>query len=321
MKKTALTIIGWVISIALLASLATRMDFSTLWAGMLGASWFWLTAAAIINIAVVALKAQRWKQLMQTGQNVPYGGIFKATVIGMAGNNVLPARGGDWMKIYLIDKWAGSGKAMLASVMGLDKLFDGLAILILFGFLSFHSTFPAWVQRGTMIVSIVIAVSLAICIILLLHHRRLRSDHQKDTGRLSRLASRFGSGMSALASGNLVAATMVNSVFICLLQVATIWCCQIAFGQHLDVWVPALVYVAINLAIIVPSAPSGIGPFEAAAVLAYGWLGVHTETAGGITLMYHAVQFFPITIMGFIFYLGRGHSLKSPGPMVEKETT
>lgn len=302
MKKTALTIIGWIISIALIASLAAKMDFRALWEGFSRAKWAWLAAAAAINIVVVALKALRWMWLMRPGVRASYRGIFKATMIGFAGNNVLPARGGDLLRIYLIGKWEGASKAMITSVTALDKLFDGLAILILFGILSLHSTFPIWVQRGTAIVSIVIAVSLVICVLLLIHHRRISSDRAGELGYLNRLAKNLGSGMGALANKRLVAATLINSVVILILQVFTIIFCQLAFGRHLDLWVPALVYVAINLAIIVPSAPSGVGPFEVAAVLAYTWLGVGKEAALAIAIMYHAVQFFPVTAIGLYFY-------------------
>jgi len=78
--------------------------------------------------------------------------------------------------------------------------------------------------------------------------------------------------------------------------------------------VPALIYVAINLAIIVPSAPSGVGPFEVAAVLAYSWLGVRAETAFNIALMYHIIQFIPITLIGATMYascIGRVREIKA----------
>lgn len=305
MKKTTFTIIGWFVSIALLAILATKMDFAALWEGLCRASWHWLILAALINIGVIFLKALRWMSL--TGSmigNASTWEIFKATVIGMAGNNILPARGGDWFKIYLLGKLQGARKTSLASVAGLDKLFDGLSIVILFGLLSFHSRFPVWVQKGTTIVSILILVALAICVILLVHHRRSSDLSGDETGWLSRIAINFGAGMEALANFRVVAATLANSIAICLLQVATIWCCQLAFGQHLDIWIPALVFVAINLAITIPSAPSGVGPFEAAAVLAFTWFGLTTETAFNIALMYHAIQFFPVTLAGLVFYLG-----------------
>lgn len=302
MKKKALTTIGWLISIALLASLFSKLDFHALWAGLSNAKWTYLLIAAAINILVIMMKTLRWQWMMQPETRTLFLDIFYATMIGLAGNNVLPARGGDWIKIYLIGRWERTSRAMLASVTGLDKLFDGLAILILFGALSLHSTFPEWVQKGTLIVSITISVSLIICILLLLHHRRTPSDSADELSRFSRLAKNLGSGFGALANRRLAISTLIISIGICLTQVLTIWLCQLAFGQHLDIWIPALVFVAINLAIIIPSAPSGVGPFEVAAVLAYSWLGIKAETGFNIALMYHAMQFFPVTIFGAIIY-------------------
>jgi hypothetical protein len=107
----------------------------------------------------------------------------------------------------------------------------------------------------------------------------------------------------------MIALTLLLSLALCLMQIETIRLCQLAFGQHLDLWVPAIVFVAINLAIVVPSAPSGVGPFEVAAVLAYTWLHVNAETAFAIALCYHLVQFVPVTAIGLALYvrrLGRG---------------
>lgn len=303
MKKASLTIIGWVISITLLSTIFTRLDLRAVWEELLKARWAFLLLAAVINISVIAVRTLRWKLLLKPAITIPFRQLFQAITIGFAGNNVLPARGGDWYKIYLLNKWSKAGAAIFASAMGLDKLFDGLAILILFGALSLHSHFPIWVQRGTTIVSIIVAISFATCVLLLLHHRRTSAGDFKPLKPLSLIAKKLGSGMGVLASTRLVAQALAISILNCALQMTVIWCCQMAFGVHLDIWVPALIYVAINVAIIIPSAPSDIGTFEAAAVLAYTWLGITKETGFDIALMYHAVQFFPVTILGFIFYL------------------
>lgn len=325
MKKTAITILGWVISAILIASLAAKIDFGVLREKLLDARWSMLLAAGALNLFVVAAKALRWQWLMQPMAAAPYGGILKATFIGLAGNNLMPARGGDWLRIYLLGRWTGASRPALASITVLEKLFDGLAILVLFGLLSVSSTFPEWVRKGTTIVSIVIAAALALCVLLLLHHRRTADGDEETLGRFSRLARKIGAGLGILADRRMAVITAFASMAICLLQVETIRLCQLAFEIHLPFWVPALVFVAINLAIIVPSAPSGIGPFEAAAVLAYAWQGVGTESAFSIAFLYHVVQFIPVTLIGLAFYfltgLGRQRTLLQEGaPPVAAET-
>lgn len=321
MKKKALfTIIGWVISITIIVSLFIHMNMRTVWERLKDAEWSWLILAAFINLIVIAVKSLRWQLIMQPGMNgqfeklSSYWTIFKTTMIGLAGNNVLPARGGDWLKIYMLGKWADMSKASLASVTALDKIFDGMAILALFSIFSLQAfildgstqTFPAWVEKGTITVSIVIAVSLLICFLLLFHYRR--SHHNENSGWLSRLIKNLGAGMDMLSKKHLIAGSILVSFISTFFQIVTLWCCQMAFGVHFDLFVPAIVFIAINLAIVIPSAPSGVGPFEAAAVLAFASLGLKTETALGIALMYHAVQFFPVTLIGFLFYFGKTRS-------------
>lgn len=297
-KKTTITILGWVISGVLIASLFASMDFKALTKSLKDAQWSYLALATLINLFVMGVKALRWQIIMVPGLLsrkeklksdfvqtdaeslhtscsivMTYWTILQTAFIGMAGNNILPARGGDWFRIYLLGKWSGMSKAALASVTGLDKLFDGVAILTLFALLSLHSfhfgrdipALPNWVEDGAMIISMVIAASLVISFALLYHHRK--THHKESGGRISKLIKNLGSGMDILSKKRLVAWTIIVSLASTFLQIITLWTCQQAFHVEFNLWITAIVFIAINLAIIIPSAPSGVGPFEAAAVL------------------------------------------------------
>jgi len=312
MKKTALTVLGWLISIALLVALAWGWDWAKTWASLSATNFWFIIAAVILNFVVVALKSVRWQWLL-TDRKTHFMTMFKAQVIGMAGNNVMPARGGDWYRIYLLGKWEKISKAALTSITGLDKLFDGIAILALFALASMHSTFPEWVRSSTMIVTGVIIGGLIICILFRIHHRRNVDIPKTRRGRISQLIYQLGAGMSIMEEKGKFGATLVLSFVIAVLQIATLLTVQKAFGIILPLWVPVLVYVAINLAIIVPSAPSNIGPFEVAAVLAYTWQGLTKEVAFNIAFIYHVVQVIPVTLLGLYYYLTtfRHHHLKA----------
>jgi len=319
-KKKLVAIIGWIISIALLISLFANMNINVLVSHMVKANWIWLAMAAITSLIVVCIKSYRWQLIMDPEKK--YGKrrnsfwlICKVTFMGFAGNNLLPARGGDWLKIYLLGKWKNMSKASLASVTALDKIFDGISILLLFGLFALyavllgqHHTYPTWVKTGSIIVSIVIIVSLGICAGLLIYHKRTRK--KTELGQIATLIQKLGAGMNMLSRKKIVLATILISLVSSLLQILTIWMCQMAFNIDMAPWIPAVIFIAINLAIIIPSAPSGIGPFEAAGVLAYTWIGLKTETAFNISFMYHAVQFIPVTLIGMSFYFKSGLAKK-----------
>ncbi len=322
-KKTIITLVGWIISIALIFSLFAHMNLDTMWKNLIKAKWAWLIIAALINLLVVGIKAYRWQLIMdpqrKNGQTrrSSYWLVLKATLLGLAGNNLLPVRGGDWLKIYILGNWVGKSKASLASMTGLEKMFEGITILVLFGFFSLialfpgqnHHTFPIWVKTGSMIVSLAVAASLLICISLLYYHKININNHK--SGKISKFIRKLGSGMDVLSRKKVLTGTILISLTTSLLQILTLWACQKAFDIHFTLWVPTIVFIAINLAIVIPSAPSNIGPFETAAVLTYTWIGLKTETAFNIALMYHAVQFLPVTIFGMILYWKNGFAHSS----------
>ena len=72
-----------------------------------------------------------------------------------------------------------------------------------------------------------------------------------------------------------------------------------------------LVLLAINLAIVIPAAPSHIGTFECAGVLIYTYFGLSDEVAFNITFIYHIIQLIPISIAGVILFTKMGLSIRA----------
>jgi uncharacterized protein (TIRG00374 family) len=300
MKKKALAIAGWIISIALIVMMALKLDFHAIWRELMSANAVYLAAAAVLNFAVIALKSLRWQWLMRPWHRIGFLEATNATFIGLAYNNLLPARGGDWLKVYLLGKWHDASRTRLVSIVGLDKLFDGVAMILLFFIIAQHSSFPHWVRQGAYIIMAVIAFKICLAYFLIYHDRKTNARSANELGFISRLAKRLGSGLVALTDVRISSYTLVLSIFVCALQIATIMLCQLAFSNHIGLWIPPLVFLAINLAITIPSAPSGVGPFEAAAVLVYSWLGISAEVGFGIAIAYHIIQFIPVTLTGVI---------------------
>jgi len=80
---------------------------------------------------------------------------------------------------------------------------------------------------------------------------------------------------------------------------------------HLSLsWIaPWVVLAFVGVSVSIPSAPGFIGVFHAAAAVALGILGVARAEAVGYAIVLHAVQFIPITVLGWIFLLREQVSL------------
>ena len=74
-------------------------------------------------------------------------------------------------------------------------------------------------------------------------------------------------------------------------------------------WQAVFLMSAVNLGIMIPAAPGGIGPYQAAAILALAAFGVPKEIALSISILTHFIQYTYVTAIG-LYFLGReGFSL------------
>jgi len=90
----------------------------------------------------------------------------------------------------------------------------------------------------------------------------------------------------------------------------SIYLIGLAFGLKLSVSAAVTVLLAICLAMMIPSTPGYVGPYHASVAYALVLYSVPLEKALSLSLVFHATNFIPITVAGFL-YLWRHHlSLK-----------
>ena len=77
-----------------------------------------------------------------------------------------------------------------------------------------------------------------------------------------------------------------------------IWVVLRAVGVAPDPAAPLLVLLGVNLAVALPSTPGQVGVLEAGAVGALALLHVPPEPAMAFAILYHLVQFVPVTLAG-----------------------
>jgi len=133
---------------------------------------------------------------------------------------------------------------------------------------------------------------------------------------VEKMLNSFVTGLHAFRSAGSLASIVLLSLGV--------WCCDSlayfamlsAFGAFPDVTLRAvaapMMTGIINLGVMIPAAPGGLGPYEAAGVFALSAFGVNQTTAAGVALAAHAVQYFMITGLGLFFIWRTGISLAQP---------
>jgi uncharacterized membrane protein YbhN (UPF0104 family) len=114
----------------------------------------------------------------------------------------------------------------------------------------------------------------------------------------SRFVARLAGAMRLLNAPRTWLITLWWSCVADLADVAILASCLYAVGIHLEPAIWFVIFVAINLAIAVPSTPGNLGVFEAGAVLTLGTLGVGPSEAFTFAILYHAAHVIPVTVVG-----------------------
>jgi hypothetical protein len=243
-----------------------------------------LLTAVAATMAGVMLGAVRWRTLLGAGGvHAPAARLFAALTIGSAVNNVVPARGGDAVRVESARQLTGAPVLAIAGTMISERILDGfvLALLVVGGALL------AGVGGTLLWVGAVLAGAIVFGAPLLA--RLLR-------GRLAGLQPGFAVFRIPRSAAPALAAT-VGIWFADVVMYAAL-----ARGFRLDVsFAGILLLVGVgNLALAVPGAAAGLGSFELVTLAGAHGIGVGGASLAAFVLAIHAVIVLPPTLTGLV---------------------
>jgi uncharacterized protein (TIRG00374 family) len=79
------------------------------------------------------LKAWRWRLLLTPLGDFSTGLLFRPVMIGFAFNNLLPAHLGEFVRVFLLARQQRLSKSAVLSSVVLERMFDGITILLILG--------------------------------------------------------------------------------------------------------------------------------------------------------------------------------------------
>jgi len=270
------------------------------------AGYAWLVAALGVYAVALAARGWRWHRIMRLAE-IPHdrADAYRLTLVGYMGNNVLPARGGEVMRIAILgSRTTAKRRTILGSILA-ERILDAAVLAALFAPLTWagvaHAPAGQWPAAVAAIGLILGGIALASYLAL---RRRGRFARFNEKVRpVTRALKLF-----AHAEGLLLATLSV-----------AIWCCEgvtlllvgKALGLELHFLDSTLIIVLASLLAAVPAAPGYAGTFDAGLILGLDAIGVAGGTAVGFIVLARFVMFVPVTIAGLVVLLHsyRGFSL------------
>jgi uncharacterized protein (TIRG00374 family) len=271
---------------------------------------YWpLTLCVICTMLGHFSRSIRWKFMMNSVKRIGIGSLWSATAIAFLFNNVLPARLGEFVRAYAIGKSEGISKSAAFATIVYERVVDVFTLIVLLWFCLLKVEGPAWLQRSGVIL-IVFNVALLLVLYLMFRYREqstalVRRISRPLPGRLSerlvRLVDSFAEGLGVLSDRSALLPVVLLSIPVWGFATLGIHYCLVAIDMQLPFLASVVLVVLISLGSMIPSAPAYLGTLQYACIVGLAIYSVDKSQALAYSTLYHATQFFPITLAGLYY--------------------
>lgn len=263
------------------------------------------------------LTALRWQVLLQPIKPIGAHRLFSVTMIGFMANNVLPARMGEFVRAYALGRTESLSKSLSFATIMIERVFDGLTLLGFLAVAVFFVPFPAWVAPAAE-ASLILYLAILGVMVWLWHRPETAARWLgRLLGRFPALQARalgilrsFTLGLEVLTRGHHLAAVLGLSILIWLGVVVGVQLAFRALGLSLPPIAGVVLVSIVSLGVMLPSSPGFVGTFQFFTVTSLALFGVPDSQGFSFSLVYHAMQYFPITAMGLAYLWWENLSLR-----------
>ena len=259
-----------------------------------------LLLAAGGGLILMGLQALRWWVVMRPLLTLTYGQAYRALMVGFAFNVILPARGGDLLRVQYLGKRTGVSRAKLLGTEIVDFWSDKWGWVAAFPVVCLLGTPPSWLFRALLLIgAVVIGVGAFLAL--------LGSGLWRGSS-MPAFVNNLRDGFAVNHWKRLLAVETLIAPLPWLWETFVIAIAAHALGLDLTPMQAFAALTAFNVATAVPS-PGNAGSFEAAGTLALAAFGVPKETALAFIFLYHLTQVVPGFIGGALVLVMEGEQI------------
>ncbi len=310
--------LGLVISGVFLYFAFRRIDYSELWVVLKEVRLWWLVPGLAIYFLGMLGRSWRWQYLLKPLKKVPNSTLLPIIFIGYMGNNVFPLRMGEILRSLVLKRREDvSISASLATIV-VERIFDAVVIL---GFVLLNlgqlSSLAGILQLSGLAkwAAVIFLLGLGVFILIAIFPKTAAGVIHTVINKIIPerwrksaidIADRFLDGLMSLRSPKDALMIFLTSILIWLFETGLYWSVSLALGMDLNFRQLMLLNGVVNMVLLIPAAPGGLGTFDAAGRAMLEAYAIPPEPALGYTLVLRLALWVPVTLIGVIFFLREG---------------
>ena len=338
MKKniTISLIIGMTISALALYLTFRNVPVADLWVYLISINYFWIFPAVLVLLTSFVLRVFRWQVILESAGNVSFWQAFHPLMIGFMINCILPGRVGEIARPAVLQKKENIPFSTGLATVAAERLFDVSILLILFSILlatvpidpnldivfgKYHLNRETLVTVGGGTFKLLILLMVGILMVSFDRTRTAinrsimlipylfffskpefkKKIQKKFCEPIVNVVENFTSGFALVKYPSKIFICFGLSIFIWALAAFSYYItAQGCPGIELSFTEISAHMIIICFFIALPSVPGYWGIWEAGGVFALVLFGVSSKDAAGYTLANHAIQIFPVMIVGLV---------------------
>lgn len=283
----------------------------------------WLAISLASMFVNLALRAWRWRCLLEPLGETTFASAFRATAVGFAASTVLPARAGEFIRPYFLARQNQVSATGAFATVILERLLDIVTVLVLLASYVFffgrdlgvaNPVAFEWLKWIGATAGAGAIGALAVLFVLAGDPERLGRTMERLArvlpsalaGMVARVAEKFARGLGAIRRPGRLVIALFWSFPLWLSIAAGIWSASVAFGLAIPFSGSYLIIALLALGVTVPT-PGAVGGFHAA--FRYGattFFGASDDAAVGAAIVLHLLSIGPALILGLMFAAQEG---------------
>jgi hypothetical protein len=307
MKKKLLA--GIIIS-ALLVYLSVRgIRFADVRAAFQSVRPGYAAMAMLMMVITQLLRSVRWGVILRPLEKISQLTLFAVTSVGFLAIVSIPARIGELARPFLLSRKSSLSMSAALGTIVIERVFDSLAVLLIFALTFLWMPFPAWVvNSGILFLGLTLMLIAVIALFLVkkewgfrLAGPLLRRVPERHQPRLAHFMDQFISSFATMSDPWRLSGLFAFSIFIWVTNSITIFLMFGAFGLKLSYLAAVVTLVILLIGIAIPAAPGFIGNWHFACVLALGLFGINKAEALTYAIVYHFLSIVVVLVLGLAF--------------------
>ena len=302
--KRFVGLFGLLISIGIVWFIIEKYDVESSWQIVKGTPFSFLIIMVLIYLSTFLFRVLRWKLMLLNFHDLGFMLLLKSIILGFAGNNIIPARGGEFLRMEYFSRRTKISRTTSLTSIGLEKILDAIVLL---SFLLIASIFVTKTNEYFIyiiqLVSLIFFPIILFLIVLKIKGKQIIKWLGLRNGRLTQFLSKhfvnFHAALSFLKADINTLKILGVSVLIWLLEGFVFVLGMKAIGLNDSVFLMGIIALCIvNFGILIPSSPGYIGIFQAAIIIVLSSFGISETNSLAAAIIIHSCQFFPVTIFG-----------------------